>query len=159
MTTVAFKSGIMACDSCWSHAGCVDTLSNKMVRLKSGAILGQAGNNDARPIIALLETVKNSRALPTYEVLAALRLDFLGLLVLPNRRIFKIATILTSPDHWDEDTEDIGLWEIDDHLTAIGSGAALAIGAMVAGADARKAVRIACQRDMQSRGPVHTLTL
>ena len=42
---------------------------------------------------------------------------------------------------------------------AIGSGAAVALGAMAAGADAKQAVRIACQFDAHTKGPVKAYKL
>lgn len=68
--------------------------------------------------------------------------------------------MFTSPENWtEENEEDLGIWEVEHYYTAIGSGSDFAIGAMEAGADARKAVRIACKRDMNSRLPVHSLSL
>lgn len=160
MTTIAFKDGVMACDSCFSYGNSIDTLSTKIYRLRSGALLGQAGSNDARIFIHLLDSIKKPEALPSYEVLAQMRVGFLGLLVFPSKRIFKIATMFTSPENWTEDNEeDLGVWEVEHRFTAIGTGSDFAVGAMEAGADARKAVRIACKRDMSSRLPVHSLSL
>ena len=158
MTTVAYRAGIMACDSCWTYGGDVDTLGTKIARLKSGALLGQAGDNDARHVIAMLASVKTEKQLPSYPELDAIRLDFMGLLVLPNKRMFKIATELKEPAHRDPEEDGPGVWEVEGDFTAIGSGMAYAIGAMEAGANARQAVRIACRRDTNSRPPVHTLS-
>ena len=160
MTTVTFKSGVMACDSCFSYGGSVDTLGKKIVRLRSGALLGQAGDNDARDVIALLSTVKSVRQIPSRKDLLSLRTDFLGLLVTPSGRIIKVSTTFVSPENWTDETEkDLGAWEINHAFTAIGSGSDIAMGAMAAGADAKRAVMIACRYDMNSRPPVHALHL
>lgn len=45
-------------------------------------------------------------------------------------------------------------FRIYDPFTAIGSGAAYAIGAMAAGADARTAVEIACRHDIYTSAPI-----
>lgn len=160
MTTIAYRDGVIACDSCFSHLGGIDTLSSKIIRLRSGALLGQAGSNDARPLIWLLQNVKTLRAMPSYEALMGVRCDFLGLLILPRGRIVKVATTFTSPENWtDETAGDYGMWEVETRFAAIGTGSDFAMGAMEAGADALKAVRIACRRDMNSRLPVHSLAL
>lgn len=52
-----------------------------------------------------------------------------------------------------------GSVQIDAPFHADGSGCAIAIGAMAAGADAKRAVEIACDYDTQCGGPVHVLTL
>lgn len=151
----------MACDSCWSYGQGVDTLSKKIARLRSGALLGQAGDNDARDVIALLTNIKSPRQLPSRTALLELRQDFLGLMVFPEGQIVKIATSIVPPTNWTPDTEvdDIGVWEIGFSHAAIGSGADFATGAMEAGATARKAVEIACRRDLNSRPPIHSFAL
>jgi hypothetical protein len=161
MTTVVFKDGVMACDSCYSYAGSVDTLSRKIYRLKSGGLLGQAGANDAREVMKLVEKVRNAREMPLHSKFMEIRLDFLGLLVLPSGRKFKIATTFISPDNWDAslEKEDFGAWEIEVPFAAIGSGCDVATGAMAAGANARGAVAIACRFDINSRPPIHSMRL
>lgn len=152
----------MAGDSCWtgSYGGGIDTLSKKIMRLKSGALLGQAGDNDARDVLKLLIGVKSHRNLPSRSDLMAIRCDFTGLLVFPSGRIFKISTTFVSPENWTEDVkDDFGVWEIEGGMATIGSGADFAMGAMEAGASARRAVQIACRRDINSRPPIHSLTL
>jgi len=158
MTSIAYREGILACDSAWGDTARVDTLASKICRLRSGALLGQAGTYDWRLFIELLNDVKTFRGLPKYNALADIRADALMLLILPNRTIVKVATVFTSPGNWTEDSDTgIGAWEITEDFSAVGSGAPLAIGAMEAGASARQAVRIACRRDLNSRLPVHTL--
>lgn len=162
MTTVAYKAGIIACDSCWTYGGTVDTLSTKIQRLSSGALVGMAGQNDARALIALIDKVKTPAQIPSFEALMALRSDSLVLLVLPGGRIFKIATLLQSIDHAAgglDDIGDLGAWEVQSEFSAIGSGAELATGAMRCGAPAEDAVNVACEFDPNSRLPVHVLPL
>jgi 20S proteasome alpha/beta subunit len=161
MTTIAYRAGVLACDSCWSNQDAVDTLRRKIVRLKSGALLGQSGDNDARDVLKLLVGIKTERQLPSRSELQAIRCDFLGLLILPSGQMFKVATIFQSPENWNAEAnaDDIGVWEVEGKFAAVGSGAPFAIGAMEAGASARLAAQIACRRDLNSRPPVHTLTL
>lgn len=156
MTTVAYKNGVMAADSCWSYNSTVDTLSRKIHRLKSGALLGQAGANDARELIAALELVKLPKNLPTVRELLQFRIDFLGIMVFPNGRVYKIATTHMLPEACDD---DLGVWPVDRDFTAIGTGGEIAIGAMAAGKGALEAVKIACRFDTASRPPVYQFSL
>ena len=156
MTTIAYKAGVMACDSCWTDADLYDVAQTKIVRLASGALLGGSGDNDGREIEALLDKVKTARQLPTRTQLAALRSSFSGLLVLPSGAVFKVSA------GYDEKPRDAdyGIWPSGRKgVAAAGSGAHLAIGAMAAGKSAREAVAIACAWDIHSRLPVHALTL
>lgn len=155
MTTIAYKQGIMACDSCWTafHSD-QQTSENKIVRLQSGALLGQAGDNDSRSVVALLETAKTEKQLPTRAQLSATRVNFAGVLVLPNGKVFLI-------DISREGSEFNGqIWPAGRRgIAACGSGSEFAIGAMCAGKSAREAVAIACDWDIHSRMPVHTVSL
>jgi hypothetical protein len=159
MTTIAFDGKTLACDSCWTYGGTVDTLTTKIVRLSSGGLLGCAGQNDSRSVIALLDKVKTPAQLPSYEAVMAIRADILGLLVLPKGRVYKIATTIISPENWDEGMDDFGLWEITGPFAAVGSGGDSALVAMECGKPAREAVRIACKYDPASRPPIHAMPL
>lgn len=156
MTTIAYKGGIMACDSCWTDDDLHETSQTKIVRLASGALLGGSGDNDSREIELLLDKVKTARHLPTRSLLAGLRSSFSGLLVLPNGAVFKVSA------GYDEKPRDadFGIWACGRRgMAAAGSGAHLAIGAMSAGKSAREAVAIACTWDINSRLPVHSMKL
>lgn len=160
MTTVAYRNGVMACDSCWSHQSAVDTLQKKVIRLKSGALLGQAGDNDAREIINILNKIGNEKLLPLRTELHRIRCEFFGLLVMSSGKMFKIATTHQAPETWtDEFEDDLGIWPVRGKFAAIGSGSDFAIGAMAHGASAKQAVRIACRYDLYSRPPVVTFCL
>lgn len=55
MTTIAYKDGIMASDSCWTGETDVQEVSAiKIRRLPSGALMGFSGANDAREMEELL---------------------------------------------------------------------------------------------------------
>lgn len=159
MTTIAFDGKTMACDSCWTYGGTVDTLTTKITRLSSGGLFGTAGQNDSRAVNALIDKAKMPSQLPGYEALMAVRADVLGLLVLPKGRVYKIATTIISPENWDETMDDYGLWEITGPFAAVGSGGDMALAAMECGKPARDAVRIACKFDPNSRPPIHVQTL
>ena len=159
MTTIAFDGLTMACDSCWTYGGTIDTLSTKIIRLASGGLLGMAGQNDGRNIVALVDKAKTPSQLPSYDAIMAVRADVLAILVLPKGRVYKIATTLTSPGNWEEDMGDYGMWEITGPFASVGSGGDLALVAMDCGKSARDAVRIACKYDPNSRAPIHAIQL
>lgn len=160
MTTIAFDGKMMAGDSCWSYDDAVNSLATKIHRLSSGALLGGAGDNDARLYAKLLDKVKTPSGLPSRADILAIRCDYLGLLVLPRGRMFKIAGTHLSEANWGGDfKDDIGIWEINAPFAAIGTGRPFALGAMAAGKSAQDAVRIACRFDLNSRPPVHAIKL
>lgn len=162
MTTIAFRAGIMACDSCWTYYGTQVASAIKIKRLSSGALLGQAGDNDCRGIELLLDRIKDPRKLPTRAELTATRESFHGLLALPRGGVFCVATAKVDESGFPVDgDEDIGVWLATTMggYAAVGSGADYALAAMDAGASAREAVSIACRRDVFSRPPVHVLKL
>ena len=162
MTTIAYKAGILAGDSAWSDGDTVDTLSTKIFRLRSGALIGFAGSFDHRLFIPMFAGIKNFRQMPSYDDLLKVRVDALGLLVFPNGTMAKFCTTDLPHEHWDGENKksgEVGAWMIDHDFTAIGTGADVAWGAMAAGASARQSVRIACRRDRNSRLPVSTLFL
>lgn len=160
MTTVAYKDGIMACDSCWSDNESWDTSQTKIKRLSSGALLGSAGDNDSRQIERLFDKVKTPAGLPDKAAVLALRVSYGGIIVLPRGRVFKIGAIHMSEAHWDKDMDDdVGVWEISGPFCAVGSGKEFALGAMAAGKGALEAVKIACRFDLNSRAPTYSYHL
>src|SRR5690242_1566275 len=94
MTTIAYCNRVMACDSSITDdEGIQDGSQNKIVRLSSGALLGGSGDSDDRELVALFDKVKTPKQFPSRKALADLHMDYLGLLVLPNGRIYKIETV------------------------------------------------------------------
>ena len=156
MTIIAYRDGIMACDSCHSTRDVVDTLMCKIHRLKSGALIGFAGDNDARDVVARLNAVKSPRQFPMRKEIHELRIDSIGLLVFPNGRIFKFSSTSQLIEH---ESDDVGVWEIAMPFAAVGSGEEVALGAMAAGASARRAASIACRYITTCRPPIHTRSL
>jgi len=141
--------------------GRIDTLSKKIMRLKSGALLGEAGDFDTRHMIKLLNNAKRYEDLPSLKELQEINFTYLGLLILPDRTIVKIETVAAASKDKRKsgDDDSAGLYKVESTFTAVGSGAELALGAMEFGATSRQAVLIACRRDINSRPPVHTLSL
>jgi len=156
MTCVAYKDGIMACDTACTENDVVLTHMTKIFRLPGGAILGEAGEADSRSVRELLKNVKTPRNLPTRKELLDLQIDYAGLLVLPKGRIFYL--YIDEP-HKDSSNWSGGLFEVGESFFAIGSGRAYALAAMECGKSARDAVYAAIRREIHCRAPVHTMPL
>jgi hypothetical protein len=90
MTTIACCNGFMACDSQWTDgAGLSMTSKEKITRLPSGALLGEAGDNDSRDIRTLLANVTTPDELPTRAELCALRMDsYAGMILFPTKELW-----------------------------------------------------------------------
>lgn len=168
MTVIAYRSGLMACDSCWSSFGTQTVSAIKIQRLSSGALLGSAGDNDGRAMVQLLDKIRDPRKLPSRVELASTKLSFEGLLALPKGGVYYIATgrhddngYPLDADGSSESEADYGIWLATTMggYAACGSGADLALAAMDAGASAKLAVQIACKRNVWCRPPVHVVRL
>lgn len=154
MTVIAYTTNhrVMAADSkCADEDGMHLTLSRKIFRLKSGALLGLSGDADARDLVTLLEQATPPN-MPGRRELAELEMDAAALLVFPTGEVFMVSV------EWDEERS---CWKgevlaISDCVVAIGSGAPYAIGAMDVGAHPSTAVAVACVRDSGGCAePVH----
>lgn len=156
MTTIAYTRGILASDACWTLYESQTTALSKLQRLSSGAIIGGAGDNDDRAVIALLDKIKTFEKLPPKRDLAATRCSYEGVLVFPRG---KVAMIVIEPQDEECNNYDAQVWEANLGFAALGSGSPYALGAMAAGKSAKEAVRIACKFDVHSRLPVYTMTL
>lgn len=166
MTCITYRAGIMACDSSWTYGDTLVASAIKIKRLSSGALLGQAGDNDARAIEALLDKIKDPRKLPTKIELAATKDDFMGLLALPKGGVWVIASGPVDEQGWPvadshDERDDLGIWPATTigGYAAVGSGADYALAAMDAGASAKLAVEIACRRNVHCRPPIHVRRL
>jgi len=158
----------MACDSCWATYGTQTVSAIKIIRLKSGALLGSAGDNDARAIYEILDFVKDPRKLPSRKELAQTRLEYEGLIAFPKGGVWFISTGRHDDAGYPLDVDgvtasdaDYGVWPATTMggYAACGSGSDLALAAMDAGASAREAVIIASKRNIHCRLPVHTMVL
>lgn len=156
MTTIAYRSGILASDSCWAANDVQTTSLIKIRRLSSGALLGTAGDGDDRALIELLDKIRSPDKLPSRDGFAALKCDMDAILVFKSGQVFKIG-IEREAKHGAEFEAQV--WPANRGFVAAGSGAELAIGAMAHGASAKEAVAIACNWDINSRGPVHVVRL
>lgn len=168
MTVIAYRAGIMACDSCWASCGTQTVSAIKIVRLSSGALLGSAGDNDSRAMYALLGKIKSPGKLPSRAELATTKLDYEGLIAFPKGGVYMISTgrhdetgYPLGDDGSAASDADYGVWPATTMggYAAAGCGGNLALAAMDAGANAREAVRIACRRDVHCRLPIHVMRL
>jgi 20S proteasome alpha/beta subunit len=154
MTVIAYsaKHRVLAADSRCSDGHSMHlTNCKKVFRLKNKALLGTAGDSDDRAVRDLLGKA-TPRKMPSRDQLAALKSSFDGILVFPKGQVFVVSI------DWQEH-ESEGEWTgsvdpISDPIVAVGHGAQFAYGAMEAGADPVKAVRVACRRDTTCALPV-----
>lgn len=149
MTTIAFDGITLACDSAWTLNDTFTSSKTKLIRLPTGALYAAAGHIDDRDLVALLRDTPCSYQMPDGAALDAITSDLRALVIFPSGDVWLI----------DTGGEYCGAMPIHSPCVAIGSGANIALGAMDAGADAKRAIEIACNRDAYTRGPVHTMTL
>lgn len=157
MTTVAYKSGVMACDSAWTGCGgdAVVTLLNKITRLSSGALIGEAGDNDSRVVRTLLDKIKCFDKMPTAQDLANTRTDYHAIIAFMNGEVAEVLIeYCDTAKEWRGQT-----YKINRGIAAVGSGSHLALGFMGAGRSANEAVNFACAWDRNSQLPVHMVHL
>ena len=134
MTTVACKDGWMACDSCWTDSNWLHGTSlTKIIRLKSGALLGEAGDNDSRAVVKLLQNCKTFDQLPSAIDLAATKVDCCSLIMFANGDVAMLSIERTEIGDM---IHTAGAWRVNRGGAAVGTGAAVAIGAMDAGKSA-----------------------
>lgn len=162
MTIIAYRAGLMACDSCWSSNGTQNVSAIKITRTSAGSLIGSAGDNDARAMLELLDKIKTPAKLPSRAELAATKVEFDGLIAFQKGGVWQIVTGKHNDAGYPEDEEtDFGVWPATTigGYAAVGSGADYALSAMDAGASARDAVIIACRRNVYCRPPVHVIKL
>ena len=155
MTIIAFDSKSMAADSMMSTLdGHIVGRCRKLFRLKSGGILGRAGDVDCRAVIALLDGVKDYDDLPSKAELEATRTEFLGLLWLPNKQLVEI---IISPD--EEARYSAQVVEIEEKYAAVGHGELYARAILSSGGSSRDAVRVAIKHSGTCGGPIQEMKL
>ncbi|MCW5674960.1 MAG: hypothetical protein KIT15_10310 [Xanthobacteraceae bacterium] len=147
MTTIAWRFDTIAGDSAVTENGTLISLAPKVHKLKSGAIVGYAGDADSRALHKLLEKSKNPDDLPSVAKLRELKQDHAALILFPGGRVFAL-------DVGNDKGDYCGICEIVAEYYAIGSGGLVAVAAMAAGASAMKAVSIACDLDVHTRAPI-----
>lgn len=144
MTTIAYRKGAMAADSrvtTEDEAGGARVFSCVKLFRKGKAIIGLQGESE--PGIVFLDWYGSGKDRP--EILVHGDADFTAL-VLTRRGLFEYGKYCT-PER------------VIEPFYAIGSGTKVALGAMHMGADARRAVQIACKVDPYTAGPILTMSL
>ena len=152
MTVIAYKNGILASDT-----KAVDTTgqvfkTHKLFPLSNGSVIGGAGDADIRDVLSLLQKASITK-LPTRAKLVATKTEFSGIWVFPTGEVFTVEIKERSPDWMAE------VFQVQESVAAVGSGAAYAMGAMMAGKSAIEAVKIACKLDNNCGLPVEHITL
>lgn len=153
MTTIAFsrRDGMIAADSRnTDSAGAVFSVA-KIERLPDGRFFLGSGH---------LLTIGLARRWAERGFAEKHRPDF-GVLFSDDPENFAFSCLVIAADGssatlLDDEMEPQA---VTDELLAVGSGAAYAIGAMLAGADPVRAVEIAIERDGNSGGPVQAVRL
>lgn len=170
MTVIAYRAGYMACDSCWATYGTQTVSAIKIMRLSSGALLGSAGDNDARAMYELLDKIKSPEKLPSRKELAETKLEYEGLIAFPKGQVWFISTgrhddngYPLGEDGAEASDADYGCWQATTMggFAAAGCGADYALAAMRShpSVSARKAVEVACGLNIHCRLPVHVVAL
>jgi ATP-dependent protease HslVU (ClpYQ) peptidase subunit len=149
MTVIAYRDGVMAGDSLWTDDDLVLARQSKICRLKSGALYGGAGGLNDRALVEVLQTVESWDSLPDIGDMSAAD-ELSALVVFPDGSI-AMARVTG------EGGTIIGVRGMP--FVAIGSGRALALGAMGFGASAVEAAGVACRFDPNCGGPVVWLNL
>lgn len=142
MTTVAFDGKTLAADTCMTVDGKKYRYSGKIKRLANGCLVGFAG------------TVSSGQALMEWLEAA----DPKKKLELTEDEDAEVLLISPAGDVMFCDRNGGMIWT-DDKQAAIGTGGDLAFGALLAGATACEAVKLAIERDPNSGFEVISLDL
>lgn len=143
MTTVVYKDGILASDSrLTSKSHVVSDKCKKIFRLPDGTLFGWAGDDEGGH--ELLESMLRGEELNSDKI--RLFEDVQAIRILPKGQIY----VTDRGRAWTRWPEKFGF---------IGTGGKYARAAMMAGADAVKAVKIAIASDVYSGGRVQQLRL
>lgn len=130
----------------------VTNKSQKIIPLKWGALLGLAGDADARDLITLFDKM-NPDKFPTIQKIISLGLDTHCLLACPDGAVYTISSGV------DEGKPFAQILQIKEPFIAVGSGSKWAMGAMDRGATAAQAVKTAIKYDNQCGGKVQVYEL
>lgn len=146
MTTVAFKAGIMACDSRYSQTAVGATRGQKIFRKRVGrkeVLIGIAGDVFAAMLFVDWYGTADK---DLQKSLVDMTDDGFIALVWDGRKLF-------------EANRYCRLCEVDEPYYAIGSGGVHAITAMDCGKTAVQSIQMAVRRDVYSGGRVQSFTL
>ena len=143
MTTIAYRDGIMASDSACFDSSLYQGEVDKLWTLPPIGLIGCSGEIGAMiQFVDWLKDGSDRKRKPDFPD----DCDFESIVVSPDGEVM----------HYDRHLVPI---RVANDLHAIGSGRKLALGAMMAGASADEAVKIACHYDMVTREPIRTIRL
>jgi hypothetical protein len=141
LTTIAYRDGIMAADSACLAENTHEHDIRKIFRV-GGALIGCCGS------VYVIERFKAwLKAGADPEAKPSIRDGFEAVIVRASGKIF------TFDSYGEHAIEALTTY------VAIGNGAEIALGAMFAGADARKAVQAAVKHNALTKGPVRCYKL
>lgn len=147
MTTVAFRDGVIAADTLGIKGVSARRICKKLWRMEN-AVIGFAGNyQDGVNFVEWWRKGHNMSELPKF-------IQYRGSDDAPDFT----AIVLTKAGAF-EWTEHFQSTPIPDEFYAVGSGQMAALAAMVMGASADEAVRIASQVDVYTGTQVETMSL
>lgn len=155
MTVIAWDGKVLAADSRCSQNDIHVTNCRKIFKLKNGALLGTAGDDDDRDVRSVLAKC-SPRKMPSRQQLADTKTDFTGLLIFPKGHVFIISVEYTERENSGEWTACVS--PVSDRMAAVGHGSDFAYGVMEHGGTAQEAVRAACKRDLTCALPVQWAT-
>src|SRR5579872_5445669 len=103
MTVIAWDGKVLASDSRSSTEHLMHlTNCRKIFKLKNGALLGTAGDDDDRDVRAVLSK-GSPRKMPTRQELANTKTEFTGIMVFPKGHLFMVSI-------WWEEHDSEGEW-------------------------------------------------
>lgn len=156
MTVVAYDGKTLASDSCSAtDSGYFACNAKKLYRLKSGGMIGIAGDADARAVVSLVDNIKDENDLPSKADLEGTRTEGQYLLVLPDKSVFEIVSVL----HEESGRFYCQVLPIKNKFYSVGHGEDFAKVAMSLGKTAEQAVKEACKWSLTCRPPVQTMRL
>ena len=146
MTTIAYKSGVVAADSQETHSDGRKNDCQKLYKMKDGTIIATAG--DSYTGLIFVEWFKEGARKESIPDLTNITLeeDF-ECLVLENTENIYIINRFFQKYHI----------EMPEGFYSLGWGAPYAVAAMHMGADAKKAVQVAAKYDAYTGGTVKTM--
>lgn len=156
MTCIAFDGKQMVSDSLQTDDSMRLGPCKKLYKMKSGAILGTAGDADARELISLFDACETEVDLPSKLALMMTRTDFEGLLWLPDRTLWSVNT---KREEDDITVWDASIFEIKEKVAVAGSGGKYALGVLDHGGTAVEAVKVAIKRDSCCGGALQIMVL
>lgn len=152
MTTIAYRNGVMACDSQMTDEENIRTIcENKIVRIH-GVLIGCSGDADARPVHEFFKKKKIKTVKQLLKKAPALNGEWTSLIAFPDGTLIMMDT--------NENGSCIEMLS-EEPFYAVGNGGKFARAAMKGHPDvtAARAVEVACELDIHSCLPVKTMDI